>query len=999
MFDLLAPGNLVLTLQSKPPFVLESAFAVALTVLLAAPLIARVYLLFNEPLKNFAKRPAPSCRRRGRSSESLVIRYPAREVADVTSSSELCLGAAREINSTSAARGDNDVSRRRSSREQVEDDDVVKKIEARELRKRKRPSLSRLLSSIATACRPFDISGLDYKAYRHRLIEASLRQQYDDYQPPGDVVLNSLHLNSADSVIGVRLNDHYDHSLFDFVEEYYDATKTTSRENAGRQPHPLDHFLVRGARRPKTAERQTETQPEDDVDRESFGCESARDYLPVNVDSVSPKSPSVDTNGNPHVQPPSNASTEQKVVVRRNDLDSTPTRPRVRAFKETRESSLKEDRRKSSWTTKNRSASAGSASTLQGSRALSRAATLPENRRLLGSPGRRRSADRFGESAKKLEDQPNRPQSPSSSYGRTGGGRQEETRANFFPRSSSEIISVYSEYSGKHRDETSCRSRESSISPRSRARPPWLSGNRGSSFNRKYANIAKDSARTGQPVSARGRSLPRQSAAPSGGRLSKPVSRGSTLPGLRANVIASRQKEHIRVPAEEKQEEEEEKEEREEEEEEEEREQDVTATSPRPQEDELKEKVGRRNLVAQGSDGTVRIPRASGSPEEGVLEPAISRFPRDNAVSFSSPRTRACTSRKPQASFDASASVTSATTPRIRATRGPRSARLVPDPGKKQPTRNTRDTSEDSKPPLMQDGRTSVARLNRGRRAANAASVKAAPLDSKIELSRQVLNSADDTGDERSVPPSVDSTKVGEHASQVAPPRESAERMTGGDGADAQEVPGVKNALGQATAENNAGSNNSNRVARPRAPETTRNLRPRPASAGHHLAESHRVAPRGASTARKSANSETAGGVKRVEPSAGSARARLLLREHGAVDGAEARGKCSGATGTAFGDEEELRLPRHDSKIGLAMNSALRRYIETLKLGLLDRSDKHGVALASLSLTDAISILSGEKAPLSAEETRELQSVLSRVERNPELLLRKTSPSSADNTA
>lgn len=43
MFDVLAPGKLVLTLRSTPPF--ESGFALALTILLAAPLIVRVYLL------------------------------------------------------------------------------------------------------------------------------------------------------------------------------------------------------------------------------------------------------------------------------------------------------------------------------------------------------------------------------------------------------------------------------------------------------------------------------------------------------------------------------------------------------------------------------------------------------------------------------------------------------------------------------------------------------------------------------------------------------------------------------------------------------------------------------------------------------------------------------------------------------------------------------------------------------------------------------------------
>ncbi|KAM0734280.1 hypothetical protein ACS0PU_011751 [Formica fusca] len=45
MLNVLAPGKLVLTLQSTPPFIVESALALALTILLAAPLIVRVYIL------------------------------------------------------------------------------------------------------------------------------------------------------------------------------------------------------------------------------------------------------------------------------------------------------------------------------------------------------------------------------------------------------------------------------------------------------------------------------------------------------------------------------------------------------------------------------------------------------------------------------------------------------------------------------------------------------------------------------------------------------------------------------------------------------------------------------------------------------------------------------------------------------------------------------------------------------------------------------------------
>lgn len=64
-----------------------------------------------------------------------------------------------------------------------------------------------------------------------------------------------------------------------------------------------------------------------------------------------------------------------------------------------------------------------------------------------------------------------------------------------------------------------------------------------------------------------------------------------------------------------------------------------------------------------------------------------------------------------------------------------------------------------------------------------------------------------------------------------------------------------------------------------------------------------------------------------------------------------------------------------------------------LKRGLLNHGDKGGVALASLSLSDAVAILSEQRTPLSPEEIRELQTVLDRIERNPELLDKLSRPS------
>lgn len=803
-----------------------------------------------------------------------MIRYPAHKIVDATSSSDLCLRTTRKINSASAV---DDAISRRSNRHV--DDNIAKKIETPAYRRR-HPPLNSSPSSTGTtdaARQIVDISDLDYKAYRHQLIEASLRKQYDNYQPPGDVVLNSLHLNSADSVIGVRLNDH---NLFDFVEEYYDASKATSRQDGGHQSHPLDHFLVRGAKRPKTAERQTETLLEDDVDCESLNCEGARDNLSANADGGFPRSPGTDNNGNPRARSPArNASIEGNVVVESNDLHSSseapreraiPTQSRAHAFRETSVNSSKEDRtrRKSLWSTKNRSASAGSASTPSAPRilALPRAATLPENRGLIKSPRRRTSAGRLSGSAKKLEDHPDKP-AQSSSCKQTA---REEVTANFFSRSSSEIVSVCSE----RRDEMSCRSRESSISPKRRARPPWLSGDRGKSFNRKYGNIAKDSSGTGRPISARGNSLPRKFAIPSGGRSSKesspaPTSHKPTLLGPRVASFIEREKERIRVSGEE------------------EREQGRTATSPRQQRDELRENAG-----SVENDGKQPIPRTAGSPDERISasKPAISRFP-NNATSFPSPRSRTRASTSSKTSAKASATAKSTTTSR---TSPAQKTGLSPPFVSEKKQAAPKNTSGYSKSPLKQARAANTARLNRGegQHAANSALAKGAPLNSKIELSGQVLNSVGDTDDERGV--AADCAKLAKRVPQVSPTRENAE-ATGSDGdEDARAVSSVKNAEEEtATAKNDVSSNNSGRDARSKVSEITRDLRAGSAGGEH------------SSTARRNANSETKsglkgarlngrsndalGGMKRDESSAGSA----VLREDSTVNGAKARERCT----------------------------------------------------------------------------------------------------------
>lgn len=875
-----------------------------------------------------------------------MIHYPAPvELADSTSSSSLRPESARRINSTPALQSDGGAARN-SSRRGIR---IVGRIGDRGSKVRRCPPSDRPADSPHPI---IDISSLDYKAYRHRLIGATLRKQYDDFQPPADVVLNSLHLNSADSVIGIRLNDRYDHSIFDFVEEYYDVAGTTSRENVERH-HPLDHFLLgRGAGRPRTSEKETETISDNDgVDREN-----GRNHLPESVDSNPAKLPGMDDNGNPCVR----ASPDDVFAIATGDRDprsevpifrrSIPTRSRAdkttlghEVEDASRRSAERSDRKESSRTGR-RPASAGNASKVL---SLPGAAILPENREATGSPRPETSA---GESRKKLEDYP---PAVLSLSGKRRAEREAGGRSNFISVSSSEIAS---DSSKRRDDEVSCRSRESSISPRSRvsSRPPWLSGYRGTSFNRKYGrNITEISAP--RVAMARGGGPPRQRLASSRGCSEESSTSRSPLPGRRAtSFVAPRGRELDGVTTERQQRGE------------------NLATRPREQRNKSRD-VG--STAAEDNERGRTLKTADSPPGEKTSGSGMTTSPDNAALSFlSSPARTLVRSRKrsPRAAFSADASKTSATKkPELISRRG--LARGRPASGNNA-SRAVRD----------------LAKLNRdGRRQLKSAEnpSKGASLSPRIELSAEVLNPVDDTDKSAILP---DGEKLAGLTFRI----DSRERA-GAAVSDRIRAEGAKAATG-----NDVKSNSANDVARSGPPRITRSLRARPASA-NDLAEGRDGSAAASQPALRDANSETRGGLS---------GAKLNARSNGAVDemrydespSAKASSRApreGGNAAAARGADEELRLPRHDSKVGLAMNFALRRYIKMLRQGLLNHGDKSGVALASLSLSDAVSILSERRTPLSPEEIRELQTVLDRIERNPELLSCKLSRTSMESLA
>lgn len=217
----------------------------------------------DNPLKSasrsyFARRGNRGAKR----SHAVVMHYPASVFVDSASSSSgdlQHLGSTRRTISTPNLHASGDNVKKNDELEiwtnhQDDQDKMAVTTKPKDL------SLQQSSSFVVTNAElPIvDISAFDYDAYRHKLIEAALRKRYDDYQPPGDVVLNSIHLNTNDSTVAVRLNDRYHHSFFDFVEEYYDATKGMSKKET-EYLHPLDHFLVKGTQKPETVERETET--------------------------------------------------------------------------------------------------------------------------------------------------------------------------------------------------------------------------------------------------------------------------------------------------------------------------------------------------------------------------------------------------------------------------------------------------------------------------------------------------------------------------------------------------------------------------------------------------------------------------------------------------------------------------------------------------------------------------------------------------------------------
>ncbi|KAI4474692.1 hypothetical protein M0804_014718 [Polistes exclamans] len=320
MLKIVDSTKFILTLQSSPPFLVENIFVLALVILLAVPLIVNLQFCLdksrrkkgttsttittttvtndtNEKWNKIIRRRIgivesntvesnihenDDHRETGRSIRSseerirraVVMHYPAPIPIDSSSSSDYDLRfsssnrrtvSTPNLCSNSAGDGlghyenyhdhhnNNHHDMSSCNPELLNDINMKIKLE-------KEVPVERSSSFVVTNSEVpiIDISTFNYNAYRHKLIEANLKKHYKNNQPPGDVIFNSIHLNTIDSTLGIKLNEQYHHSFFDFVEEYYDATIGMSKKEM-EFLHPLDHFLVKGIRQRETDEKGTET--------------------------------------------------------------------------------------------------------------------------------------------------------------------------------------------------------------------------------------------------------------------------------------------------------------------------------------------------------------------------------------------------------------------------------------------------------------------------------------------------------------------------------------------------------------------------------------------------------------------------------------------------------------------------------------------------------------------------------------------------------------------
>ncbi|KAJ8672862.1 hypothetical protein QAD02_004122 [Eretmocerus hayati] len=235
--------------QLLPQSLLEGGVALALVLLLAVPLIMRIHKLLEDS-------PSERSECGGSRRSSRWSKFSADQQDELMRNRDFL---AESSSGSSLRDRDESIHKRRTSEQHSRNAEES----FRHQRKRNSADHQKLLSGrypsmLNPTYHPggkfdqisVDSEHFDYNVYRHKLMEEVLKKYFDDRQPPGHVVMNSIHLNAADDDFIESKGENF----FAFVEDRADLM-VTPRTNESASQHPLDHFLVRGSRHEPTDEK------------------------------------------------------------------------------------------------------------------------------------------------------------------------------------------------------------------------------------------------------------------------------------------------------------------------------------------------------------------------------------------------------------------------------------------------------------------------------------------------------------------------------------------------------------------------------------------------------------------------------------------------------------------------------------------------------------------------------------------------------------------------
>ncbi|KAK0181747.1 hypothetical protein PV327_004003 [Microctonus hyperodae] len=213
MLNVAAPGKFVLTLQSIPPFFIESILAFALAVLLAVPLIARLQLIFANRDGCVKSRNPVSIpiRRLHRHNRHIITQYPSPMITTAHSIQSLHLNSMHVNNSyydiqqslqtlTSVPFIDQSSDRDGKVIEVENTENVKNEGNEKNKKNEENEENEQIDHCMIGKNDPMkNIVNFEYQHYRHKLIKENFKKNYGHFQAPGNFVLNSIHLSCMDS--------------------------------------------------------------------------------------------------------------------------------------------------------------------------------------------------------------------------------------------------------------------------------------------------------------------------------------------------------------------------------------------------------------------------------------------------------------------------------------------------------------------------------------------------------------------------------------------------------------------------------------------------------------------------------------------------------------------------------------------------------------------------------------------------------------------------------